>query len=384
MSKLIPIIATRNTDEVQQAITTGRPLLGASAIDPTVYENEGATAEKAKYLLAFKAKGEVSPEEVAALAAAKASLNEITVRMILNAMYEVIVDALDNFGGAIKMFGPFGVFETMVRGSVENVTDPIDPEEHYAYLNMTPNDAMRVAVKSLTFFNASEKDAPYQVGVVTLHETNTEDPFPMGSDIDIHGRGFVANGATVKFVDCVSGEEHSATVKENTLCNIIVATVPTGLSVERKYRIVVNQTIDGTDCSVGANKQGYKIAPALLPDHEIGLVKHGSRPDDSIAFDEGENPVVVSVTHNNGATHLLRDQAPKVWITVDFMDGSRHKVGTLDGLYDITVAENTITFKMTDNTTELIDGDWWNRDVTLYIGWADGTVSEKTVHFLQM
>ena len=66
------------------------------------------------------------------------------------------------------------------------------------------------------------------------------------------------------------------------------------------------------------------------------------------------------------------------------MDGSRHKVGTLDGLYDITVTENTVTFKMTDNTTDLIDGDWWNRDVTLYIGWADGTVSEKTIHCLQM
>ena len=382
MSKLIPIIATRNTDEVQQAITTGRPLLGASAIDPTVYENEGATAEKAKYLLAFKAKGEVSPEEVAALAAAKSSLTEIDVRMVLNAMYEVITDALDNFGGSVKMFGPFGVFETMVRGSVENATDPIDPEKHYAYLNMTPNDAMREAVKYLTFFNASEKDAPYQVGVVAKHGTNEGDPFQMGTDIDIHGRGF-DSGATVKFVDCVSGEEVSATVKE-TLCNVIVATVPTGLDTERKYRIVVNQTIGGTDYSVGANKQGYKVAPSPLPDHEIGLVKHGSRADNSVAFDEGQTPVVVNVTHNNGATHLLRDETPKVWITIDFMDGSRHKVGTLDGLYDITVAENTITFKMTDNTTELIDGDWWNRDVTLYIGWADGTVSEKTVHFLQM
>ena len=45
--------------------------------------------------------------------------------------------------------------------------------------------------------------------------------------------------------------------------------------------------------------------------------------------------------------------------------------------------ENTISFKMTDNTTELIDGDFWNRDVTLRLYWADGTVSEKTLHFLQ-
>ena len=46
--------------------------------------------------------------------------------------------------------------------------------------------------------------------------------------------------------------------------------------------------------------------------------------------------------------------------------------------------ENTISFKMTDNTTELIDGDFWNRDVKLRLYWADGTVSEKTLHFLQM
>ena len=383
MAKLIPIIATRNTDEVQQAIVAGRPLLGASAIDPTVYENETPTAAKAKYLLAFKAKGEVSPEEVAALAAAKASLNEITVRMVLNAMYEVIVDALDNFGGAIKMFGPFGVFETMVRGSVENVTDPIDPEKHYAYLNMTPNDAMRVAVKSLTFFNASEKDAPYQVSVVSRHGTNEEDPFQIGSDIDIHGRGFNP-GATVKFVDCVSGEEVSATVKENTQCNVVVATVPGGLDTGRKYRIVVNQTIGGTEYSVGANKQGYKVAPSPLPDHVIGLVKHGSHADDTLRFDEGQDPVVVNVTHNNGATHLLRAEAPKLDVNIDFMDGDRHKTGTLEELYDITVTENTISFKMTDNTTELIDGDFWNRDVKLRLYWADGTVSEKTLHFLQM
>ncbi|MBR4476773.1 MAG: hypothetical protein IKO87_04485 [Kiritimatiellae bacterium] len=56
MAKLIPIIATRNTDEIQQAIATGRPLLGSSPIDPTVYENETPTAAKAKYLLAIKSK----------------------------------------------------------------------------------------------------------------------------------------------------------------------------------------------------------------------------------------------------------------------------------------------------------------------------------------
>ena len=131
-------------------------------------------------------------------------------------------------------------------------------------------------------------------------------------------------------------------------------------------------------------KLTFKVkAGTPLPDHVIGLVKHGSRADDSIAFDEGQTAVVVNVTHNNGATHLLRDQPPKLDINIDFMDGDRHKTGTLDQLYDITVTENTISFKMTDNTTELIDGDFWNRDVTLRLYWADGTVSEKTLHFLQ-
>ena len=33
---------------------------------------------------------------------------------------------------------------------------------------------------------------------------------------------------------------------------------------------------------------------------------------------------------------------------------------------------------------DFMDGDFWNRDVTLRLYWADGTVSEKTLHFLQM
>ena len=41
-----------------------------------------------------------------------------------------------------------------------------------------------------------------------------------------------------------------------------------------------------------------------------------------------------------------------------------------------TVIENAID-------RGLIDGDFWNRDVTLRLYWADGTVSEKALHFLQ-
>ena len=379
---MIPIIATRNTDEIQEAIHTGRPLLGSSPIDPTVYENMGATAAKAKYLLAFQTRGSIEADQVAAESATGCSLTETDIRMVMNAFYEVLADFVGEFG-AVRMFTPLGVVETMVKGSVEDATDAIDPEENYAYLNLTPCDKLKEAVKALTFFNASEKTAPYKADTVVQHETGAEDPFPMGSDVDIRGRGFIAGGASVKFVDKATGSEAQATIVDNTQGNVIVVTVPTGLNIEHKQKIIVSQTVDGVDYDISTNK-AVEVAPALLPDHEIGLVKHGSRADDCFAFDEGQTPVVVNVTHNNGATHLLRDETPKVWITIDFMDGSRHKVGTLDGLYDITVAEDTITFKMTDNTTELIDGDWWNRDATLYIGWADGTVSEKTIHCLQM
>ena len=47
--KLIPVIATRIPDEIQEQISTGRPLLGSSGIDPTVYENATSTADKVKY-----------------------------------------------------------------------------------------------------------------------------------------------------------------------------------------------------------------------------------------------------------------------------------------------------------------------------------------------
>ena len=381
MAKLIPIIATRNTDEIQQAIATGRPLLGSSPIDPTVYENETPTAAKAKYLLAIKSKGEVSVDEVAAKAAAKSSLSEIDVRLVLNAMYEVIVEFLERYGGAIKMFGPFGVFETMVRGSVENVTDPIDPAKNYAYLNMTPNDPMRMAVKTLAFFNATEKTAPYKVGVVSIHGTNTEDPFRMGTDVDIHGRGFLEGGATVKFVDCASGEEHSATVKENTTCNVIVATVPTSLNSEHKYRIVVNQTIDGIEHSVGANKQGYQVLPAPQPDHEILLVKHGDREDNNIAFVENQ-PVVCTVAHHNGAGYELKSEKP-VKIVLDY-ENQRHVYAVLDTQTIVSVNETTVSFMNDENDTEEVDGSFWNHDVELTLYFADGGSATKTVRFVQL
>ena len=382
---MIPIIATRNTAEIEEAIAsaqTGRPLLGASSgIDPTIYENGTATAAKAKYLMSVPSKGSYDPAQFAAYVASRESVDEVDVRMCLNMFAETIEKLVREYG-AIKVKTPFGVLETMVSGSVEYSTTALDSEAHRPYLNFTPCDALKNAVSGLTYFNATEATAPFRVDTVRQEGTDEDHPFPMGSDVIIHGRNFKED-ARVTLTDEVTNAPVSATLKRFESSTVLIVTIPAGLNVEHRQIVTVTQTYDGEDVSLDSNKPIY-VAQALLPDHEIGLVKHGSRPDDSIAFDEGENQVVVSVTHNNGATHLLRDQAPKVWITVDFMDGSRHKVGTLDGLYDITVAEDTITFKMTDNTTELIDGDWWNRDVTLYIGWADGTVSEKTVHFLQM
>jgi len=378
--KLIPVVATRIPDEIQQQIASGRPLLGSSGIDPTVYENATATADKVKYLVTLQTRGDVAADEVAAKASRVCSVSETDIRLVINTFEMLLADTISEYG-SVKCFTPFGILETMVKGSLESVTDQLDPEENYLYLNITPGDAFRKAAAALAFFNASEKSAPFKAEKVIQHETGEEGPFPMGSDVTITGFGY-RPGASVRFIDTVSGTEAQAAIVENVNPNYIVAKVPTGLNVEHKQKVVVTQTIDGEVYDISTNK-AVEVAPALLPDHEIGLVKHGGRADDCFAFDEGQTPVVVNVTHNNGATHLLRDATPKVWITIDFMDGSRHKVGTLDGLYEITATESIVSFKMTDNTTDLIDGDWWNRDVTLYIGWADGTVSEKTIHCLQ-
>ena len=379
--KLIPVIATRIPDEIQEQISSGRPLLGSSGIDPTVYENATSTADKVKYLVTMQANGELEPDEVAAKASRECSVSETDIRLVINSFTMMLMDMVREYG-SFKCFTPFGVLETMVKGSLENVTDQLDPEKNYLYLNITPNDALKKAAGSLLFFNASEKSAPFKAEKVVQHGTGAEGPFAIGTDVTITGLGY-RPGASVKFVDTVSGTEAQATIVENVQPSYIVATVPSGLNVEHKQKVVVAQTIDGEVYELSTNKP-IEVAPSPLPDHVIGLVKHGSRADDSIAFDEGQTAVVVNVTHNNGASHLLRAEAPKLDVNIDFMDGDRHKTGTLDQLYDITVTENTISFKMTDNTTELIDGDFWNRDVTLRLYWADGTVSEKTLHFLQM
>ena len=380
---MLPLIATRNTAAEQDAITTGRPLLGSTGVSPTVYGNEGSTAEQAPYLLKLAMTGQTTPYEFAAEIAQNSNLNELTVRMILNSTYEVIESYVRQYG-AVRIETPLGVIQTEIAGSVENATDELDPEVNYAYLNFIPCRELQKATDGLAYFNATEKFTPYDVATVRDAATGKDEPFRCGSDVTVRGSNFdAANGLTASIVDETTGVATPMTVKSIIGEATLVVTIPAGLDIEHKHNIYVKQTIDGVEWYLPSNK-AFAVLPSPLPDHEIGLVKHGSRADDRFAFDEGQTPVVANVTHNNGATHLLRDETPKVWITIDFMDGSRHKVGTLDGLYDITVTENTVTFKMTDNTTDLIDGDWWNRDATLYIGWADGTVSEKTIHCLQM
>ena len=380
----IPLIATRNTAELNDAISPGhggRPMLGSSGVDANVHANGGATAEQAPYLLTVQSTGSVDGYGLAARIAAKSGINEYTIRMVVNATYEVIEKFVTTYG-AVKLYTPLGVIETMVANSLEFATDQLDEEKNYAYLNCTPASEIQRSTKGIAFFNATEKTLPFDVDAVRNFATGGDEPFRCGDYVSVRGSNF-ASGLVVTFVD--QSTSGVTTADDVTILGeaTLKVKVPVTLNPEHKQKLYVKQTIEGEELNLPSNKE-FSVLPSPLPDHVIGLVKHGSRADDSIAFDEGQTAVVVNVTHNNGATHLLRAQPPKLDINIDFMDGDRHKTGTLEELYDITVTENTISFKMTDNTTELIDGDFWNRDVTLRLYWADGTVSEKTLHFLQM
>ena len=376
---MIPIIATRTTDEIQEAINTGRPLLGSSPIDPTVYENMGATAAKAKYLLAFQTRGTVEADQVAADAATGCSLTETDIRMVMNALYEVVEAFVAEFG-AVRIFTPLGVIETMVKGSREDATDAIDPEENYAYLNLTACDRLKEAVRALAFFNASEKSAPFKADTVVQHGTGAEDPFMIGSDVDIRGRGFIEGGASVKFVDKATGTEAQATVVDNTQGNVIVATVPNGLNAEHKHKVVVSQTVEGVEYDISTNK-AIALLPAPQPDHEILLVKHGERADNEIAFDE-TNPVVCTVAHHNGAGYGLKAEKP-VKVVLDY-ENQRHVYAVLDTQTIVNATETTVSFMNDENDTEEVDGSFWNHDVELTLYFADGGSATKTVRFVQL
>ena len=118
------------------------------------------------------------------------------------------------------------------------------------------------------------------------------------------------------------------------------------------------------------------------PDHEILLVKHGERADNEIAFDE-VNPVVCTVRHNNGAGYQLKAEKP-IKIVLDYMDQQRHVEAVLDAQYNVNATETTVSFMNRDNTTEEIDGSFWNHDVELTLYFADGGSATKTVRFVQL
>ena len=377
--KLIPVIATRIPDEIQEQISTGRPLLGSSGIDPTVYENATSTADKVKYLVTLQSNGELEADEVAAKASRECSVSETDIRLVINSFTMMIMDMASEYG-SFKCFTPFGILETLVKGSLDSVTDQLDPDENYLYLNITPNDALRKAAESLSFFNASEKSAPFKAEKVIQHETGAEGPFQMGSDVTITGMGY-RPGAAVKFIDTVSGTVAQATIVENVQPNYIIATVPNGLDTNHKQKVVVAQTIDGEVYELSANKQGYQVLPAPQPDHEILLVKHGERADNEIAFDE-TNPVVCTVAHHNGAGYELKAEKP-VKVVLDY-ENQRHVYAVLDTQTIVSATETTVSFMNDENDTEEVDGSFWNHDVELTLYFADGGSATKTVRFVQM
>ena len=378
----IPIIATRIPDEIQQEINSGHgghAMLGSSGVDPTVYENATGTAEHIKYFLTLRTKGDVEPGEVAAKASRECSVSETDIRLVMNAFLSVILDTLEEYGSA-KFFTPFGILETMVKGSLENVTDQLDPEVNYLYLNCTPSDAFKRSAAALVLFNASEKEAPFKADKVVKYGTGEEGPFQCGTNVSITGVGFRAGGATVTFVDTVTKSETVATVVENTQGNVIVATVPVTLNAEHKHRVIVTQTIEGTVYDIATNKD-IELLPPPLPDHQIIKLKQGERADNTLAFDDNDR-VVVTVATNNGASYALRETKP-VKIEIDYMDGSSRRHGILDNVAQVSSTATEVTFINRENDSDVADGDWWDHEVELTLYYADGKEAKTSLTFVR-
>ena len=377
---MIPIIATRNTAELQQAMAdtqTGRPLLGNTGIDPNIYANESATAEQAPWLIGVPIKGSLSADEFTSALAIESGMHENDVRMIYNAAYEVIESFVSQYG-AVKIFTPFGIIETMVPGSSETPAEAIDPETSRPYLNVTPNDNYRQLIKGLAFYNATGGTAPFKVATVHQALTDAEGPFQIGSVVNIRGFNF-RDGATVKFVDDATGAEAQATVSA-IHGGLIVATVPSGLNPDHKFKVVVTQTFDDVEWPIRAERL-VEVLPTPQPDHEILLVKHGERADNEIAFDE-TNPVVCTVAHHNGAGYELKAEKP-VKVVLDY-ENQRHVYAVLDTQTIVNATETTVSFMNDENDTEEVDGSFWNHDVELTLYFADGGSATKTVRFVQL
>ena len=377
----IPLIATRNTAEVNDAIGPGhggRPMLGSSGVDANVHANGGATAGQAPYLLTVQSTGSVDGYGLAARIAAKSGINEYTIRMVINATYEVIEKFVTTYG-AVKLYTPLGVIETMVANSLEFATDQLDEEKNYAYLNCTPASEIQRSTKGIAFFNATEKTLPFDVDAVRNFATGGDEPFRCGDYVSVRGSNF-ASGLVVTFVD--QSTSGVTTADDVTILGeaTLKVKVPVTLNPEHKQKLYVKQTIEGEELNLPSNKE-FSVLPPPQPDHEILLVKHGERADNEIAFDE-TNPVVCTVAHHNGAGYELRAEKP-VKVVLDY-ENQRHVYAVLDTQTIVNADETTVSFMNDENDTEEVDGSFWNHDVELTLYFADGGSATKTVRFVQL
>ena len=377
----IPLIATRNTAEVNDAISPGhggRPMLGSSGVDANVHTNGGATAGQAPYLLTVQSTGSVDGYGLAARIAAKSGINEYTIRMVINATYEVIEKFVTTYG-AVKLYTPLGVIETMVANSLEFATDQLDEEKNYAYLNYTPASEIQRSTKGIAFFNATEKTLPFDVDAVRNFATGDDEPFRCGDHVSVRGSNF-ASGLVVTFVD--QSTSGVTTADDVTILGeaTLKVKVPTTLNPEHKQKLYVKQTIEGEELNLPSNKE-FSVLPPPQPDHEILLVKHGERADNEIAFDE-TNPVVCTVAHHNGAGYELKAEKP-VKVVLDY-ENQRRVYAVLDTQTIVNANETTVSFMNDENDTEEVDGSFWNHDVELTLYFADGGSATKTVRFVQL
>ena len=382
----LPIIAIRNTAEVEEAILEasqgGRPLL-ASGVDPNVYANHGATAAKAQYLCQIPSAGSMEAAELAAEVAKASGKSEIEIRTFINSLYEVMTDFIKAHG-AVRIETPWGVLETMVAGSLPTAISPIDPEKNYAYLNLTPSEAFQRAAQGLTFFNATEGLAPFKVETVRQAVSGDDMPFAIWSEIKVRGTNLTLDPeVSVKFLDLETGVETPATIRSTIESVGFIVRVPNGLNVEHKYDLLVTQTIDGMPLTLKANK-AFTVAPSPDPDHEIRFVKQAARENDHITFDESQM-ISVYVTHNNGSSYVLTDTPPKAWIVLDpYTDGEGHTVeATLDQLVNVASTAESVTFKNPYNTAGVTDDVFWDHTGTLYVKFSDGKIATHKITFVE-
>ena len=378
---MLPLVATRNSAEINEAIASGHgghTMLGSAGVDANVHANATETASKAKYLLTIPSTGGVDAYQLAARISSKSDINEYTVRMVINATYEAIDKFVSEYGSVV-LDTPLGVIETMVANSVENITDELDPEKHYAYLNCTPCREFQRATSGIAYYNATEKTLPYDVDAVRNFATGGDEPFRCGDYVSVRGSNF-ATGLTVSLVDMQTKTATPATdvtiIGEATL----KVRIPVTLNPDHKHKLYVKQTIDGVEWDLPSNKE-FSVLPPPLPDHQIIKLKQGERADNTLAFDDNDR-VVVTVATNNGASYALRETKP-VKIEIDYMDGSSRRHGILDNVAQVSSTATEVTFINRENDSDVADGDWWDHEVELTLYYADGQSATSTITFVR-